>query len=226
MEQGFGAFGKMPTIGDFFNVNPPAGFIPIWDNWLQNGILSTSQALADRWDENYMNAPIWRFALSSGLAGQQKVLGVLMPSVDRVGRRFPLTLMAPLETEGTAVLDHFMADSLFADLETLALDALSDTMTRDILVARLGNIHPPQFRSYAPVRSKNGSLAITQANADGILPELASGLLSTRYQQASIWSADVDGGPRLMTFEGLPDEHGIRALFDLNAPFWTEARPL
>ena len=43
-----------------------------------------------------MMAPIWRFALAPGVAGPLPMLGVMMPSVDRVGRQFPLTLAAPM----------------------------------------------------------------------------------------------------------------------------------
>lgn len=82
---GFGAFGKIPSIGDFFRLDPPAGFVRVWDEWLQGLLLTGQGAHGPYWDGYYMTAPIWRFTLSPGLAGPEKVMGVLMPSVDRVG---------------------------------------------------------------------------------------------------------------------------------------------
>ncbi len=92
----FAAFGKMPALGDFFRLNPPPGFVPVWDAWLQAGLLAARAQLGDRWDACYMSAPIWRFSLAAGLAGPAPLLGVMMPSVDRVGRQFPLTLVVPV----------------------------------------------------------------------------------------------------------------------------------
>jgi type VI secretion system ImpM family protein len=94
----FAAFGKIPALGDFFRLNPPPGFVPVWDSWLQAGLLAAHAQLGDRWDACYMSAPIWRFSLAAGLAGPAPLLGVMMPSVDRVGRQFPLTLVVPVPT--------------------------------------------------------------------------------------------------------------------------------
>lgn len=226
MTEGFGAFGKIPAIGDFFRLNAPSGFVKIWDDWIQRCMLDAQTALGAGWDTAYMSAPIWRFSLSAGLAGPQKVMGVLMPSVDRVGRRFPLTLMAALPTPGPAQLDHFSEDALFARLEDLALDALDDAMTRDGLAVQLAAIQPPQFRNSAPLRMAGSTLVLTQPDSRGLLPELAAGLLASRVRVPSIWSAIINDVPRLMVCDGLPEGAVMHGLFDLNAPIWSEARPI
>ncbi len=226
MGEGFGAFGKMPSVGDFFRFGVPAGFVSAWDGWIQTALLDGQQALGGDWDRHYMSAPIWRFCLSPGLAGPQKVIGVLMPSVDRVGRRFPLTLMAALQTPGPAQLDHFCEEALFCRLEDLALAALDDAMTRERLERDLAEIKPPHMRANAPVRAAGGSLVLTQSGPGGLLPDLAAGLLAGRYQRPSIWSAVINDTPRLMICEGLPDGFGMRGLFNLAGPVWSEARPI
>ena len=226
MTDGFGAFGKMPSVGDFFRLNPPAGFVAVWDDWIQRAMLAAQTVLGADWDTHYMSAPIWRFALSPGLAGPQKVIGVLMPSVDRVGRRFPLTLMAPLSTPGPAQLDHFSEDALFGRLETLALDALEDAMTRERLAGLLADIQVPQFRHSAPVRLAGNSLVLTQADSGGLLAELAAGLLAGRFERPSVWSSIVNDVPRLLICEGLPAGPDMQGLFQLNAPVWSEAKPI
>jgi len=217
MAEAFGAFGKMPSVGDFFRIGAPPGFITAWDDWIQHGMLEVQETLGDDWDAHYMSAPIWRFCLSPGLAGPQKVIGVLMPSVDRVGRRFPLTLMAPLQTPGPAQLDHFSEEALFIRLEDMALDALDDAMTRERLEAELTTVAPPDMRPNTPLRSAGRSLILTQAGPVGLLPDLASGLLSGRFERPSLWSAVINDVPRLMVCEGLPQGADMQGLFNLSA---------
>ena len=227
MEQGFGAFGKMPALGDFFHLNAPPGFVRVWDDWLQGAMMAAAEAGQDAWDAQYMSAPIWRFTLAPGLAGAAKIIGVLMPSVDRVGRRFPLALMAAVEREGPATLDHLCEDQTFERLEDVALAALEDGMDRDRLAALLAQIDAPVPHSYAPLRRAGGTYVITQADEGGIAPELAAGLLGAGgLAQPSLWSTVLDGTRRAMICDGLPNAHQARALFDLNAPLWGDARPL
>jgi len=226
MALGFGAFGKMPVVGDFFRISPPPGFVTVWDGWIQAGMLQAQTALGADWDAHYMSAPIWRFCLSPGLAGPQKVMGVLMPSVDLVGRRFPLTLMAPLQTPGPAQLDHFSEEALFVRLEELALDALDDTMTRDRLETELAGIAVPDMRPNTPLRSAGKSLVLTQAGPVGLLPDLASGLLAGRFENPTLWSAVINEIPRLMVCEGLPQGPDMLGLFHLSAAIWSEAQPV
>ena len=143
MSDYFGSFGKMPSVGDFFRIHPPPGFVNVWDAWIQSAMVTGAEFLRERWDESYMSAPIWRFTLSPGLAGEGKVMGVLMPSVDRVGRRFPLTLTARLDTGGPVARDHFRQGPLFEKMEQTALSALDDDMTRDRLEQALSALPPP-----------------------------------------------------------------------------------
>ena len=227
MGQGFGAFGKMPALGDFFHLTPPAGFVQVWDNWLQNAMLSAAQQIGEAWDGQYMSAPIWRFTLSPGLAGASKIIGVLMPSVDRVGRRFPLSLMSTVDREGPAALDHLLEEKTFVQLEDVALAALEDDMDRDKLAAALLTISPPHPHSYARLRQAGTALVLTQVTANSVGPELAAGLLGADgMSKPSMWSTVLNDTRRAMICDGLPDAHQARALFDLNAPLWTDARPV
>ncbi|MEX0365895.1 MAG: type VI secretion system-associated protein TagF [Ruegeria sp.] len=226
-QAGFGAFGKMPSVGDFFRLGVSPTFVQPWDEWIQRSMLDAAEALGTAWDSHYMSTPIWRFCLSPGLAGPQKMLGVLMPSVDRVGRRFPLTLAAPLTTEGSALLTHFRETELYSRLEDLALASLEDDMTRDRLTEALGDLPVPQHRPAAAVRSNGGTMVLTQGEGMGdVLPDLAAGLMAGSYRAPSIWSMEIGGVPRLMVCEGLPAGPNVQGLFNLHAAIWTEARPI
>jgi type VI secretion system protein ImpM len=225
MGQGYGAYGKIASLGDFFQTGTPPGFVRPWDAWLQQALLDAAAAGNGDWDRHYMSAPLWRFTLSAGLAGPSKVLGVLMPSVDRVGRRFPLTLMCAPETEGPAALDHFSQGPLFAALEELALATLDD-LPREALVERLAALPPCLSLGGAPLRRGGDTLVLTQAQPDGVAPELAAGLTSAQYDRPSLWEALLQETSRIMVCDGLPGPGQARALFDLSAPLWAEARPV
>jgi type VI secretion system protein ImpM len=214
----FGIFGKMPALGDFLRMDLAPSFVDPWDRWLQEGMLSARGALGDRWQDCYFSAPIWRFTLSPGLAGAAAVLGVMMMSVDRVGRQFPLTLATPLPDRQGAAEAHMAAASTFAALDALALDALEDTMTRDVLAARLGETMLPDT-SQPDVRRAPGGLVVQGASSD-IAAGLAAAHLSAGFRKPSFWSTELDGHLRMMVCEGLPAGGQMLALFDMTAQVW------
>lgn len=207
---GFGAFGKMPSLGDFFRLSLPAGFEAPWDCWLQDGLLAARASLGDRWQDCFFSAPIWRFTLAPGLAGPA-VQGVLMPSVDRVGRQFPLTLVGSLDATrvGDVAAAHLAAATIFAALEDVALDALDDGMTREALSARL------QAVSSMPPAPAEGDLAARIAAQLG-----GSGWVSS----ASIWTAILQGKTRLIVQNGLPPPARMTDFYDSDAALWQTAQ--
>ncbi|TNJ42373.1 type VI secretion system-associated protein TagF [Phaeobacter sp. B1627] len=224
---GFGAFGKMPTVGDFFRLSPPAGFVAIWDHWVQTIMAAGQATYGPHFDHHYMSAPIWRFTLPSGVAGGQKVTGVIMPSVDRVGRRFPLTLMSALATPGPAALDHLSDALMFERLEDIALDCLEDSMDQNRLAQTLARVKVPDMRAVAPLRESEECIVLTGVGEVSRLPlAVAGGLLERQGRDLGVWSAIVDGNPRMMACKGLPTGAQAMGLFDLGASIWREARPL
>jgi type VI secretion system protein ImpM len=124
-----GWFGKIPALGDFVARRLPPQFIEAWDHWLSTEILATRQKLGTEWTPSYLKAPTWCFALTPGVIDASYWSGVLTPSVDRVGRHFPLTLAAggkapPAETKGW--WDTLIAAAMRArtpDCDADALDA-------------------------------------------------------------------------------------------------------
>ena len=88
-----GWFGKLPGMGDFAHRRMPEPMRERLDHWLQRG-LSRLRDAHDDWTERYLAGPLWFFALGSGLGGTNAWLGVLMPSVDGVGRYFPFIIAA------------------------------------------------------------------------------------------------------------------------------------
>jgi type VI secretion system protein ImpM len=124
-----GIYGKLPSHGDFLQRRVPPEFLAPWDEWLQAGIAASRTALADQWTNTYLTSPVWRFALSGSACGRVPVAGLMAPSVDRVGRFFPLALMWRLPPE----LPPLVYASLSADALAPAEQLLVDGLTADAL---------------------------------------------------------------------------------------------
>lgn len=119
-----GFYGKLACRGDFVSRGLPQTFIQPWDQWLAAGIQASQQALGERWLDAYLVSPLWRFALAPGLCGPDAVVGVLMPSIDRVGRYFPLTVAQVLAPEESLASVLAGEDTWFEEVEAVLLATL------------------------------------------------------------------------------------------------------
>ncbi len=130
----FGFYGKIPARGDFVHAGLPRDFIDAWDRWLQQVIAESRVMLADTWVPAWLEAPVWRFRLRSGICGSQAALGVFMPSIDRAGRHFPLTLVCVANdtelrrTDSIGWLDRAEAAGIAAIERDLDPDALTERL--------------------------------------------------------------------------------------------------
>ncbi|RWE75505.1 MAG: type VI secretion system-associated protein TagF [Mesorhizobium sp.] len=95
-----GFFGKIPATGDFVSANLPRVFIDRWDRWM-------SMELRARPDEGELDSRVWRFIVQAAIFGDQPCAGVWRMSEDRVGRRYPFTIvrLGPLPDPGDAWFD-------------------------------------------------------------------------------------------------------------------------
>ena len=85
-EPSWGWFGKLPGAGDFVSRRMAYGDRATWDRWCIAGM----EALAQRGSLLDPGGICWGFLLPAGTTPAQ--LGVLAPSWDRVGRRFPVVV--------------------------------------------------------------------------------------------------------------------------------------
>jgi type VI secretion system ImpM family protein len=134
-----GCFGKIPQLGDFVTRGLPHEFVESWDGFLRQMIAGSRDALGPQWLDVYLQAPVWRFLLPIGQISQTAVAGVLMPSVDKVARYFPLTIAALLPFGAGGML----RDEWFDRAEALALDALEDSFDPASLTTRVAALGAP-----------------------------------------------------------------------------------
>lgn len=129
-----GVFGKLPGRGDFLLRDLDPGFADAWHDWLVRELPAARDQLAEHFEPAYLQAPIWRFAVAPGLAGGQGMTGVMIPSIDAVGRQFPLTLAAagPIATR-----------DWYAAVEEVAIAALAEDWQSEPWLAQLAALPAP-----------------------------------------------------------------------------------
>jgi type VI secretion system protein ImpM len=223
-----GFYGKFPLLGDFISRRLPAEFIQVWDGWLQRSLLASRERLGDGWLSIYLTSPIWRFILSPGICGQSGWMGVMMPSVDRVGRYFPLTLATAINEENGLAGLFLSAADWFDRLEHLALSSLEDGFNLDTFDTQL------QQEFFSAQRDIQTPLTMEQNCANGrnplalhiemhnlaLMPEaithLSSCLLPRLMRSYSLWSSSGSERvqPCLLVFEELPPETAFAELLN------------
>jgi len=120
-----GFYGKLHTHGDFLRRRVADDFVSAWDSWLQQCMAESRRVLGDAWLDTYLTSPVWRFALTPHVCGGAAVAGLLVPSVDRVGRYFPLTLVWETPTKLSTLEIAVQYRSGFEHAERLLLDTLA-----------------------------------------------------------------------------------------------------
>jgi type VI secretion system protein ImpM len=214
-----GLYGKLPARGDFVTRRLTPGFVETWDAWLQSAMSASKQQLGTQWLEIYLTSPIWHFALSPGVCGGSRAwIGILMPSVDKVGRYFPLTLATALEN-GHQLLDVFMSgDDWFEQMEQLALSALEETLDLTELDSKLQAQLLPDLATGYPTPhghpvdpSRDGRLAFhmplqTLQHLPAALARLGFDYLAQAHAIYSLWatSGSESMQPCLRVYDRLP----------------------
>lgn len=213
-----GFFGKVPALGDFVSRRLPRPFIDPWDQWLQAALRSSQETLGENWLSSFLVSPLWRFALSPGLCGPSAWAGVMMPSVDRVGRYYPLTLAQPMVPAD--LMSLFLPESTwFSRLEDAALSVLNEPFDLDSFDKGLIEIGQPDGIALARFQA-DAMIGTGQANSklafrydlDGLdqakllFPHLSQSLIERFLPCYSIWATEgvQSSRPNLLFCEGLP----------------------
>jgi type VI secretion system protein ImpM len=229
-EARLGFYGKLPAKGDFLGRRLPRSFVDPWDAWLQDAVGQSREAMGEAWLEAYLTSPLWRFVLSPGLCGPDPVAGVMMPSVDRVGRYFPLALAIPVQGARAPVQLALANDGWFHRAEELALSTLDEDADFDAFDAVVGEIGAPEIPAAPVTRALGEACAVEIAGLEGIgksAPELLDAVIAALVPRWSLWwTAGSDAvAPTFMVAAGLPPPHGFAALLDGGWERWGWTRP-
>ncbi|MYZ41473.1 type VI secretion system-associated protein TagF [Schauerella aestuarii] len=95
----FGWYGKIPAGGDFMHRRLPRDLIGWWDRWLQHGLNGLRHSPPEEGLRAFQSAPMWNFAIPSGLGAGRVQFGCISPSRDRVGRAYPVCAILQVANE-------------------------------------------------------------------------------------------------------------------------------
>jgi type VI secretion system protein ImpM len=208
-----GLYGKVPSKRDFIAIRTPRNFLDVWEPWMQGGLSASRHSLGEQWQQAFLTAPIWRFWLGAELCGTS-ILGAFMPSLDAVGRYYPLTLLAHAE-EGRAIpppeLDP--QDAWFDAAEHYLLSILDQAATFETVTGGLEALVRPSDDAPAAQRSdmiemKGGMVAlINQRPAPELFTALRVADHADVYAAATFWWTIGGEGyqPLAMSAKRMPD---------------------
>lgn len=196
-----GFYGKLASRGDFVSRGLPQSFIGPWDSWLAAGLLA-SQSLGERWLNAYLVSPLWRFMVAPGVCGPQAAVGVVMPSIDRVGRYFPLTVAVLLDhdTDPASVIGG--SDAWFEQVEQLLLSTLSVEASFEAFSAELEELGGPACLPRTPSSRIAGLNRFDATDPQARMTALAE----QACEGASVWWGQGSEriAPGLLRCQGLP----------------------
>lgn len=127
-----GFYGKMPATGDFVTRRLTGEFVRLWDRWLAQHLVPLFGQ--DIW------APSTALRFLAGPNSFGASAGIILQSADKVGRQFPLSVVALLP-EAPVALTH--AEAWFAGIEEAATAAQRGELTPDQLDAALAALPMP-----------------------------------------------------------------------------------
>lgn len=223
-EDTIGLFGKLPAHGDFVQRNLPANFINTWDEWLQHFISGTKEQLGDTWLDVYLTSPLWRFVFSSGVIDENNWAGIMIPSVDRVGRYYPFSIIKKLPQDVNPFEFVQMHSTWFKDLEALALDALDGEIQIDDLVSELETLKVEYQSDYSRAGFMPESdgyqfdMEFEEQSVTSTYPFLLDAIMTKTFQSYSIWQTTGSDfiKPCLVTSQGLPSVQKMPAMLNGN----------
>jgi len=192
---GPGCRGKAPTRGDFLTLGVPGVFLDPWETLLARTLTEARGAAGDAWDRTFAETPVWRFLLGPGALSPAGVVGVMIPSRDRVGRAYPMVVLCGLPMEADAVGVPFDGRRWFEGAETTAAALVAGLSTPEDLPILLASLGRPRVGRGGPAARK---------------------LLGSLPDPFSLWWTRGGGAvaPSVLVAPGMPDPAALAALFD------------
>ncbi len=221
-----GFFGKIPLTGDFIHRRMSSVFMNRWDEWLKVNILHSQKKLGERWLPIYSQSPMWRFCIAPGVIDDKAYLGVMIPSVDSVGRYFPLTVAQAVDVKAIPFMLSDTANQWFHSIEDLLLDLLEGYEPNlQVFDAKIAALQPKWIDSLASIPAgqtslnKTFNLHLEVSSASSINHSLSSlmlnNLLESKKGFTFWWNEGSEAyQPNMLLSDKLPAMDQFCALLD------------
>lgn len=219
-----GYYGKTLHKGDFVRFNLPQSFVKVWDDWLQQ-VMIAGETQNQTWPSQYAQAPTYRFVLSGGIAGNTPWIGILKPSQDKVGRRFPFCLAMSLPENDLPCISVNTKSLWFDEAEVLLARVSASDYHFEDLQAELASMADRHTSTIIPTThpitlSSNQSdddITISTSSSNALcsshaLPGLLDAVLQQTMGEYSLWMSSA-GVETTNINSGLPTNNSGLALF-------------
>ncbi|MGQ9366172.1 type VI secretion system-associated protein TagF [Azospirillum sp. ST 5-10] len=210
-----GLCGKLPDQGDFVRYGLDGAFCRPWEAWVARWLGAARDARGERFDDLWLMAPSWRFAVAAGVAGPAAMAGVLVASRDRIGRPFPLTVAAPLSAGADLSAVPAAWEGRLAAAEALAAAALAGKLASDALVEAVAALAaPPLPAPPAAAGTADGLLRLDLA-PDAPVASGYGAALAMAFGRPSLWwrAGALAAPPVLAVAAALPAPDAAAGLF-------------
>lgn len=150
-----GYAGKLPAYGDFVEGGGSVRARQDWSAWAERGLAAARDRVGGGFPDIFLTSPIWRFAVADGVFGAAPVAGVFCPSMDKVGRLFPFSVVVDLPQGVSPMAACAALGPWFDQMEAAVLAALDASATLEGLS---GQMTDPD-----PIRGSESAQLIAQA---------------------------------------------------------------
>lgn len=164
-----GAYGKVPKMGDF--VRAGAKPLPSFEQWLEAGMAAGEKKYGAAWPSVYGKGPIHAFVYRPPVRDGGLLVGVLKPSHDSVGRKFPLVVFAQIPERDVSPYPHLLPLLLGDFLEA----------------ATAATVDAGAVTSASEYQERIGRVTLPFLNTDGAAAEYDAWARSTKVGAA--WAA-------------------------------------
>lgn len=140
MHERLGLFGKLPTANDFVRLEAAADPFGSFDTWLVESVEWAHKRGADAWRQAFTEGSSYAFVYRGASPRRLSPLlvGVLGPSADRAGRRFPLSVAAALPVGDASLARPELLPIVFEPLWQRSSDVVAEGALGGAVQGRLG----------------------------------------------------------------------------------------
>ncbi|ACV27907.1 type VI secretion system-associated protein TagF [Kangiella koreensis] len=227
-----GCFGKIRNCGDFISRHMPHEIESSFTEWLEEGLAETKERFQQQWLDYFLTSPIWNFVIEEP-DSEQVIVGTMMPSMDKVGRYYPLIVLQTINH------DAGLNVSLLEEVETLMLSTLDKGVEQEQFVQALDLLHEnsgpekdqgQRYISFSQLRAFFTNCAQVAGDTVAKLWSEQNGLMPTEKQSINLYrhESEVNGvpssiwwtkgsahmGATMLLCQGLPPIAGIHATLD------------
>ncbi|MDE8602967.1 type VI secretion system-associated protein TagF [Marinomonas sp. RSW2] len=196
-----GIYGKVPAHPDFISDTLHADISNELYDWAQTVMFHSREKMSEsKWLPAYLVSPIWRMVVPKNELRTHEWVGVMVPSVDALGRYFPLFIVFETEFKSLTVEWLFKeCTDLFKVMEEVAMSALQQQLNflqlkrllanklegfnfgQELVLPNSLNSEALEFSCEQPSTSNNVFLQRPLAQLDGVLLWTSSDI--NKYQK-------------------------------------------